>query len=403
MYVALGLSVATSLRAAQYTITFLDTLPVTPGADPSVRDSFAYAINEQGVVVGESTLDRTGHIGQTRPVLWNGSSEAVELWDDQMFGGKGLGINNAEFVVGRYGSGSGIPLPGPGIPGGGAFIWNPATRQFMDLGDFGGARAEATGINEVGQVSGSAEAMEVVVIDGTPMLSPVPRAFIWDALNGMRDLGTLGGNISRGTAINSQGEVVGWSSLLDGTERAFVWNAIDGMLPIISLAGETRVFSINDLGQVVGIDFSTGGFLWDAMTGLVSLGNISPNDINNAGQVVGLNGIIWDSENGLRNIADLLPPLNDWTITNLSSINDQGQIVGTAFNSVDGRFRGIILTPIPEPNAIALWCMAGLALGRLRYNDGRRRPRGPQRAVLLSAVEMKGSDHDGLSTILERQ
>ncbi len=360
--VVFGFLATMSLRAAPYTITFLDTLPVSPGTDPFGRDSFAYGINELGVVVGESTIDRTGHIGQTRPVLWNGSSEAVELWDDPTFGGKGIAINSGGFVVGRYGSGSGVPLPGPGIPDGGAFIWNPTTQQFMDLGDFGGARAEATGINDAGQVSGSAEALEVVEIDGTPTILPVPRAFIWDAVNGLLDLGTLGGSFSRGSAINTLGEVVGWSAMTDGhDERAFVWDMSNGMIPI-ETTGESRAFSINNLGQVVGVDFSAGGFLWQDTTGVLLLGSIWPVDINDSGQVIGLNGMIWDSENGLRSITDLLPPLNEWTISSLSAINNRGQIVGTAFNTADGRFRGILLTPIPEPSAVQLWLVAGISI-----------------------------------------
>jgi len=382
--VVLGSLSATAVRAAQYTVTFLDTLPIPPGADPSIRDSFAYAINEIGVVTGESTLDRTGHIGQTRPVLWNGSSEAVELWDDQNFGGKGLGINSAGFVVGRYGSGSGIPLPGPGIPDGGAFIWNPATRQFMDLGDFGGARAEATGINEANQVSGSAEALEVFIIDGMPVLLPVPRAFIWDQVNGMRDLGTLEGNGegSRGAAINNNGKVVGWSLMSDGTERAFIWDEVNGMQALASES--SRAFAINDHGEVVGRLLGDGvtvpprSFIWDELSGLQLLPSEmgQPSGINNNREVIDLLGNIWDEMNGMRRVEDLLPPLGNWEISSLSAINDKGQIVGTAFNTIDGRLRGIFLTPIPEPNALALSCIGSLPLMWRRYRTRQCHARG---------------------------
>ncbi|HEX3600279.1 MAG TPA: hypothetical protein VHU84_09045, partial [Lacipirellulaceae bacterium] len=228
--------------APEYTITVLDTLPIPQGSDPFGYQSYAYAINEQGVVVGESTLNTSGNIGQTRPVMWNASSQPVELWHDQTFGGKGLGINNAGFVVGRYGSGNGIPLPGPGIPDGGAFIWDPVSREFMDLGDLDGFRVEATGINENGQVVGSSENVELDA-----------RAFIWDSATGMHDLGTLGGAFSRGTAINNAAQVVGWSAVANGLEQAFLWDAANGMRAI-GTAQESRAYSINDTGEVVGLE-----------------------------------------------------------------------------------------------------------------------------------------------------
>ena len=39
----------------------------------------------------------------------------------------------------------------------------------------------------------------------------------------MRDLGTLGGSWSSAEAINSGGEVVGWSEMRTGEVRAFRW------------------------------------------------------------------------------------------------------------------------------------------------------------------------------------
>jgi probable HAF family extracellular repeat protein len=356
--VGLGLSISAPIDAAQYLLTPLDPLPVPAGEDSFGHDGYAYAINNGGVVVGESTIDRSGAIGRSRPVMWSESSQAQELWSDQNFGGKGLGVNSSGFVVGRYGSSDVTPLPGPGIPDGGAFIWNPTTRQFMDLGDLGGSRVEATGINDAGQAAGSSEALEVATgSDGQPTFEIQDRAFIWDAVNGMHDLGTLGGNFSRGTAINDLGQVVGWSTN-NGLEQAFIWDSMGGMRAL-GTNNESRAYSVNDHGQVVGIEFGVGGFLWDEASGVRSIGNIFPTDINNFGQVVGQNGMIWDSENGLRHLEDLISPAPGWEIVDVASINDRGQIVGTGHDLADGSYRGFLLTPVPEPSTAMV---TGIAL-----------------------------------------
>lgn len=350
---SLSMGALPALAAApRYSIVALDTLPIPPGEDPFGYQSYAYAINDHGVVVGESTSDTTGSIGTTRPVLWNGSSQAQELWDDQNFGGKGLGVNSAGFVVGRYGSGSGFPLPGPGIPDGGGFIWNPTTREFMDLGDLGGSRVEATGINDAGLVVGSSENFE-----------SEPRAFIWNAASGMRDLDTLGGNFSRGTAINDLGQVVGWSALADGSERAFLWDAVNGMQNLGALStgfgSESRAFAVNDLGQVVGVSHGISAFIWDSINGMQPLSIVGlPRDINNLGQVVDHAGNLWDSENGNRRLDDLLVSGQDWEIWNTTAINDAGQIAG--FGLFNGDRRAFVATPIPEPDAILLAIAAAI-------------------------------------------
>jgi probable HAF family extracellular repeat protein len=347
----------------RYSFTFLDTLPIPSGVDPFDRSSFTFAINNLGITTGESQLDRSSAIGRTRPVMWPESGEAIDLWENQTFGGIGLGINDAGSIVGRYGSGTIMPLPGPGIPSGGGFIWNPVTREFNDLGDLGGFNVEATAINNSNQVAGSSEAFHFFDINGVPTLLPVPRAFFWDATNGMQDLGTLDGGASRGTAINESGSVVGWSSLLDGTDKAFIWDAVNGMQAVGDQDG--RAFGINDLGQVVGmisgdgVSQPPGGFIWDQENGMKSLGRILPRDINNSGVAIGfgedisgqLTAVLWKDDLGIVALHDLVSISSEWHLWGAYAINDRGQIAGTAFNEVDGRFRGFLLTPVPEPNA----------------------------------------------------
>jgi len=80
------------------------------------------------------------------------------------------------------------------------------------------------------------------------------------------DLGTLGGNLSAATAINEQGQVVGWSSTAEGNIRAFLWQN-GTMIDLGTLGGNySGAWDINEQGQVVGgstnIEGNNRAVLW---------------------------------------------------------------------------------------------------------------------------------------------
>jgi probable HAF family extracellular repeat protein len=345
-----------------YTITALEILP-------GGLDSAAYGINESGQVVGDSTLDRSGNVGRSRPVIWNDAGQPSELWSmsgPNPWGGMPLAINNAAQVVGRYGAGSGVPLPSLTIRPGAAFIWD-SVQGMRDLGSLGGLNAEAVAINESGQVVGTSE---------TPTGG---RAFIWDSVNGMRDLGSLGGTWSFGLGINKTGQVVGrsWGPNNVG-ESAFIWDAVNGMRELESpTGGATRAVAINDAGQVLGYEIfsstSAGGMvIWGA--GIVFVPrqagtSLLPYDINNYGQVVGRfrepgdadnEAFLWEPDTGFVNLEDLIANGSNWDFNSAHAISDVGQIVG--FGTFNGERRGFLLTPVPEPSTVFLAFIAALAV-----------------------------------------
>ena len=159
----------------------------------------------------------------------------------------------------------------------------------MALGTLGGIHSEAWGINEIGQVVGY-----------STIASGQQRAFLYYD-GSLNDLGTLGGDHSVATAINNAGQVVGYSSTVSGYYHAFLWQSNTGMIDLNTLGGnhlQSYAYGINDAGQIVGYstaDVGNGGysqaFLYSAglMTGLPGI--IDARDINNAGQIVGFNGL----------------------------------------------------------------------------------------------------------------
>ncbi len=79
-----------------------------------------------------------------------------------------------------------------------------------------GLRDSALGINDAGHVVGR---------DGSAASGY--RAFLWDSVNGVQDLGSLGGGSSEAFAINNSGQVVGWARVGEES-HAFLWDSVNG-------------------------------------------------------------------------------------------------------------------------------------------------------------------------------
>jgi probable HAF family extracellular repeat protein len=227
-----------------------------------------------------------------------------------------------------------------------------------DLGTLPGYEAShAEDINAVGQVVGYTYDLDTHSI----------RAFLWDESAGMIDLGTLGGASSQATAINDLGQVAGTASAPTGPQHIFLinpedsdgdgnpdrWfrdNDLDGrndlmidLGALIDFTGEA--VSINNLGQVLG---NSGGvpFLWQdgVMTELSVLNASGSNgvwvnvvsfvayDINDSGEVVGQATFeyidYWTGASDYRTEAAMW---RDGMLSSLGSLNG-GYSVAAAIN-----------------------------------------------------------------------
>jgi probable HAF family extracellular repeat protein len=253
---------------ANGTITNLGTLA-------GGTQSFAYALNDSGVVVGASNAS-----GAPLHAVVFGAAGAVDLAGS--LGGSisnAYGVNAAGDIVGGVSS-AGMPTH--------AYRYSGNTGMVVDLGTLGGSTSQAYAINASGAVTGFAH---------TP--SQDAHAFRYDNA-GLADLGTLGGRSSIGWAIGPAGHVVGEAYLAgDAGPHAFLHDGTS-MADLGTLGGDvSRALAVNAADTVVGESTNGAGQLRAFIR--VPSAMIDLNAVT-----AGLNGV---------------------TLTTATAINDAGQIV----------------------------------------------------------------------------
>lgn len=176
---------------------------------------------------------------------------------------------------------------------GGSDFWDPDTGM-IDMGSI-----FARSMNNKGQVVGNSG----------------NQAVRWDSITGVENLGKMDATWSTAHDINSYGDVAGelvyevflyedeeYGDSYDYMKAAFVRNYNAEMKKINN---DGWANGINDLNQVVGIDYSipNRAFIWDEQNQLKSLGSFHgfssarANAINNNGQVAG-SVLVTSSVNG---------------------------------------------------------------------------------------------------------
>lgn len=344
----------------------------------------ARALDDQGDVVGESSPSTYG----AYPILsQNGAIQQLEMFgtaaDAPMSGGAGAinahatiaGIagTNGLWYVTVWDSGGGRPAQQTAIPAspaadvvkindaGAVLAWwqntngrpqailvtNGAVQSLGSLSSIGWT--DATDLNRTGQVVGRSAVVYEPAPDSVPDATIdtnsawfVHHPFLWDGA--MHDLGVFG----RGThcershpcasgmalAINSAGDVVGYSEDSALVQRPFLWR--NGVLQDIGVfPGQPAVArAINDRGQIAG-DGNGVAFLWEngatQILGSLGGGYTEVTGMNAAGDVVGTaltpsgeqHAFIWT---GGRMI-DLGLGLADACAARATAVNGRGDVL----------------------------------------------------------------------------
>lgn len=299
------------------------------------NQSVAYAINQRGQIVGSSLNSRLDPFvnGVQKGCLWLPTTGSSCAATDFAF--------NALFA--------------PAATQTHATLWFEG--RLRDLGTLGGPDSAAVLINNRGQVAGWSYTSYRTNANGVPNTHP----FLWE--NGMMtDLGSLGGSVGAPAFMNERGQVTGASNLAgDKIVHPFLWSRATGMRDLGSLGGSYGHPNwINEAGDVVGIsstaDSLLRAFYWHDghMVNLGTLGtdpSSLADGINNRGQIVGISygdsdqrGFVSDRGGPIIDLNTLIRPGSKLHILDALSINDRGEIVGTALLP-NGDVHPIVLLP----------------------------------------------------------
>jgi probable HAF family extracellular repeat protein len=195
------------------------------------------------------------------------------------------------------------------------------------------------------------------------------------ALVSILDLGTLGGAVSQGKAVNGRGQVVGTSRDALGRTRAFLWEETLGIVDLQPLTGvNTSANDINDGGEIVGGgDTGFGDFHAYVLSAGTSfdLGTLGGNEsealaVNRRSQVAGHSRSGGAPAKRAFLIAEPGTMLDLGTLGGATSIahdlNDRGEAVGLA-ETKTGEPRAFVWTPADGMRELGTLGAASMALG----------------------------------------
>jgi probable HAF family extracellular repeat protein len=232
---------------------------------------------------------------------------------------------------------------------GNAFVLDIAdTAPFITAVGVGSIRVGSTYIRK-GFVSSLSPADDV----GSP-----PRMIVLDGFGGPA-------TNSAATAVNEQGDVVGYAGDAQRVQRPFLRRAADGVMTDLGTLGGPagRALDIGSTGHVVGqADVAPGiphAFLLPPGMSMIDLGTLggvasSAHGVNDDAEVVGeswtaegtVHAFVWRS-GSMIDLNTLIPPTTGWTLTRAEAINDAGVIVG--WGQLDGRTTAFVLEPAACP------------------------------------------------------
>ncbi|GEM_PF-2177645 len=286
---------------------FFNGSTVTQITPANATSTIATGINNSGLVGGVSYVDNI-----MRPFLYDGTG-LIDLaaLDPVVQGSSVLGLNNQNDIL-LYG-----------------FSFDTGSQSFViknylyDGSSFTmpstivGGNALAFGLSDTGGLTGA-----WTTESGNSL------AFRHDA-NGTVLLPTLGGTgMSVGESINSSGWVTGYSTDLSGNGIAF-------------LSDGTQTFNLGTLLSDPGSVAPGAAFFHSAGFAINDQGIVGGHSLYDGGGT-DTHGFVY-RDGTMYDLNDLIDQESGWVITQVSDINEFGQIVGTGL--YNGEQRGFVLTP----------------------------------------------------------
>ncbi|MCA8958939.1 MAG: hypothetical protein KDC38_00440 [Planctomycetes bacterium] len=355
--------VLSSVARAQAPEYLLHIIP--PFGSGSTNEAYAYDVNSAGQCVGQSL----GSV--TTGFIWSPSTGAL-----QVFPG---GVTIAE--DGTYAAGNGV------YSSDGTLVETigPVSTAFTAIrpSHIRSGPGLVAGPVVVGRAydptipGGPASCFDCIA-------PAVNSAFIWDPINGSRNLDDLGAVDSfNGRGINGAGRIAGDTNDTGNefSTRAFVLELSTGAFQDLGTlrpddVGTASARAINEAGVVVGVATAPAlgvehAFRWDGSGDLIDLGSLGQSagigldrsratDINDAGVIVGestspdtvsplaiRHPFVWDTVNGMRDLNDLVDLPGNYELIQATAISNTGWICGYGVGSAGmGFYSAWVLEPI---------------------------------------------------------